>query len=283
MQTICCTVPDSLAAALRDRIRDDHTSCQHVVASALGQYLAAPIHTLFQVSTSAALVEGLYQGAVRVSRLLEHGDFGLGTFIDLDGEMVVLDGVCYRVTADGRVARVDDDPLVPYAVVTRFAPEVRADHATFTDFAGLEAACDALRGSDNLFHAFRVRATFTHARARVMCAVHPGTHLGDAAGGQAEFDTGTIAATLVGLWAPAYAGAFCVPGYHFHILSDDLRHGGHLLDCAADVATIECCAIADLHVALPETEAFLRADLGRDPQAELARAERRHEPNTQGA
>jgi Alpha-acetolactate decarboxylase len=47
----------------------------------------SPIHTLFQVSTSAALVEGLYQGAFRGSRLLRHGNFGLGTFIDLDGKM----------------------------------------------------------------------------------------------------------------------------------------------------------------------------------------------------
>jgi acetolactate decarboxylase len=70
---------------------------------ALSQCLGRPIHTLFQVSTSAALVEGLYQGAARVSRLLRHGDFGLGTFIDLDGEMIVLDGVCYRVASDGEV------------------------------------------------------------------------------------------------------------------------------------------------------------------------------------
>src|ERR1700734_2540760 len=98
----------------------DEASCDHVVSMALSQYLCKPIHTLFQVSTSAALVEGLYQGAVRVSRLLSHGDFGLGTFIDLDGEMVVLEGVCYRVASDGRVTVVEGNRLIPYAVVTRF-------------------------------------------------------------------------------------------------------------------------------------------------------------------
>jgi acetolactate decarboxylase len=44
-------------------------------------------HTLYQVSTAAALVEGIYQGAVRVATLREHGDLGLGTFEDLDGEI----------------------------------------------------------------------------------------------------------------------------------------------------------------------------------------------------
>ena len=69
--------------------------------------------TTRQVSTSAALVEGIYQGAVRVSRLLQHGDFGLGTFIDLDGEMVVLDGVCYRVSPTGSIAAVEGDLASP--------------------------------------------------------------------------------------------------------------------------------------------------------------------------
>lgn len=99
MKTISCALPDSLVAALQQRMNADKETGDHIVARALSEYLATPLHTLFQVSTSAALVEGIYQGAVRVSRLLQHGDFGLGTFIDLDGEMVVLDGVCYRVPA----------------------------------------------------------------------------------------------------------------------------------------------------------------------------------------
>ena len=49
-------------------------------------------HTLYQVSTATALVEGIYQGAVRVATLREHGDLGLGTFENLDGEMVIVDG-----------------------------------------------------------------------------------------------------------------------------------------------------------------------------------------------
>lgn len=42
--------------------------------------------TRYQVSTSTALVEGVYRGAITVGQLLRHGDFGLGTF---EGEMAV--------------------------------------------------------------------------------------------------------------------------------------------------------------------------------------------------
>src|SRR5439155_18390467 len=72
---------------------------------------------------ATALVEGIYQGAVRVGTLREHGDLGLGTFENLDGEMVIVDGHFFHVRSDGSVRECDDDVLSPFAVITRFAPE----------------------------------------------------------------------------------------------------------------------------------------------------------------
>src|SRR5215510_12019818 len=80
-------------------------------------------HTLYQVSTATALVEGIYQGAVRIGTLREHGDLGLGTFENLDGEMVILNGHFFQVRSDGSVRECDDDVLSPFAVITHFAPE----------------------------------------------------------------------------------------------------------------------------------------------------------------
>jgi Alpha-acetolactate decarboxylase/Thiamine pyrophosphate enzyme, C-terminal TPP binding domain len=131
-------------------MRADKTSCDHVVSTALSECLGEPLHTLFQVSTSAALVEGLYQGAVQVVRLLSHGDFGLGTFIDLDGEMVVLDGVYYQVSSGGKVSQVEGDRLIPYAVVTRFNAEFSEKHPELSNFAELVAVCDELPDSENM-------------------------------------------------------------------------------------------------------------------------------------
>ena len=48
-------------------------------------------HTLFQTSTIDALLEGKYEGDVSFAELGDRGDFGLGTFDALDGEMVCLD------------------------------------------------------------------------------------------------------------------------------------------------------------------------------------------------
>jgi Alpha-acetolactate decarboxylase len=38
---------------------------------------------------------------VNIRAILDHGDFGLGTFTDLDGEMVVLEGQVYQANSEG--------------------------------------------------------------------------------------------------------------------------------------------------------------------------------------
>ena len=56
---------------------------------------------VFQVSTLDALLEGVYQGEMTFEELRSHGDFGLGTFDALDGEMVKVNGQAYQVKTDG--------------------------------------------------------------------------------------------------------------------------------------------------------------------------------------
>src|ERR671914_2354086 len=79
-------------------------------------------HTLFQTSTVDALLEGKYEGDVSFAELGDRGDFGLGTLVALDGEMIALDGSFYQVKADGRAYAVDGGTRTPFAVVTFFEP-----------------------------------------------------------------------------------------------------------------------------------------------------------------
>jgi acetolactate decarboxylase len=110
-----------------------------------------------------------------------------------------------------------------------------------------------------------------------MKPVPKGTGLKNAASGQQEFGLKQLRGTLVGIWSPAFAASFSVPGYHFHFLSVDRQSGGHVLECRASEVEIDACAMNEMHVSLPETEDFLKADLTRDPEADLMKAERSHE------
>lgn len=78
---------------------------------------------LAQVSTIDALMTGIYDGEATLASLREKGDFGLGTFNTLDGEMLLLDGQFYRITAAGTVERPDPGTKTPFAAVTFFDPD----------------------------------------------------------------------------------------------------------------------------------------------------------------
>src|SRR5882724_4065152 len=230
MPLVSADIPKSLRIALDQEIARLRTDESAVVTAALSKYLGIPVHTLFQVSTSGALVAGVYDREVSVKSILEHGDFGLGTFANLDGEMVVLDGRAYQVQGSGKVSEAAPGAAAPFAVVTRFDPELDVRTAAVASIEALGKCCDEHRTSDNIFYAIRLDGHFDHIRTRAVSP--PGDHarLIDAAKAQAEFTFVDIGGTLVGLWSPSFAGAFSIPGYHFHFLSDDRKHGGHLLD-----------------------------------------------------
>jgi acetolactate decarboxylase len=273
MPQLNCTLSPGLWQLLQEHSQRTQQSVALIITKALADYFDVAHHTLYQVSTATALVEGIYQGAVRVETLREHGDLGLGTFEDLDGEMVVFDGHFFQVRCDGSVREVDDSVLSPFAVITRFAPEPAVTLDQCPDLGHLTSRFDRLRHSDNIFYALRVDGMFDYVHTRAMCRTEEGVPLVQAAAVQPEFEFRDISGTLVGFWTPEYAKTFNVPGYHLHFISADRTRGGHLLQCRGSNLRLQIQREGDYHLALPETEDFLRANLRRDPTADLARAE----------
>jgi acetolactate decarboxylase len=276
MAQISADIPASLKAALEEKAERSSGSISSIVTAALASYLKKPIHTVFQVSTSGALVAGVYDREVSVRTLLHHGDFGLGTFADLDGEMVVVDGRAYQIQGSGRVSEASPDAGAPFAVITQFEASNDVSIGPVRSFKDLEVSCDPFRRSGNLFYALRLDGLFKRVRARAVNPLMAGTGLVDAAKAQSEFTFTDLEGMLIGLWSPGFSSAFSVPGYHFHFLSADYQHGGHLLDLAAGPLRLRVEPLTDFHLVLPETEAFLKADLSKDTSAQLAYSEKAH-------
>jgi acetolactate decarboxylase len=238
------------------------------------------MHTLFQVSTSRALVQGVYQEAVSTALLVFHGDFGLGTFDELDGEMVILDGVVYQVRSDGTVHRVDRGAGTPFATVLYFVPDDSVPLKNVQSVAELCVICDQHRTSQNLFYAFRVDGVFSYVHTRAMQRTQSGTSLKIAASTQPEFQFRDIEGTLVGFWSPQFAGSIGIPGYHFHFLSTDRTKGGHILQCAGTGLRLQFEMVKEFHLSLPDSEEFLHADLTTDRSKDLSAAEGNHPERT---
>ena len=269
-------LPEGHRRALEAHCRRTGESASHVLRAALSDYLDLEHHTLWQVSTSTAVVEGVSQGCLRVGELARHGDFGLGTFDHLDGEGLLLEGECWQARADGSLSRAPDEELTPFFVVTHFHSDQQHQFEQVTSWADLCNRLDALRPSDNLFMAIRVRGMLDRIEVRTVSAVETGTELEAAAAVQTVFDHHNLSGTLVGFWSPSYVSSLNIPGYHFHFLSDDRHCGGHVLENGAVKAgqlTVDLHLESELRVALPQTRDFLEADLSRDPSEALARAE----------
>ena len=274
MPTLTCDISETLLRALQARSRQTGEPVAHIVMASLADTLEIDHSTLFQVSTSTALVEGVYGGVVTIAELKQHGSFGLGTFDGLDGEMLALDGHFYQVLGDGTVREARDDARVPFAVVTEFRAEREFIIDRVESFDELTAQLDSRRNTGNLFFAARIDGHFAHIRTRALCKTVSGVSLVEATARQPEFALTDVSGTAVGFWTPLYARTINVAGWHFHFVTDDRTGGGHVLDCQGVQLRAQLQDLADVRIAMPETAAFLQADLTQDPSHELDLAER---------
>jgi acetolactate decarboxylase len=272
-RTLDVNVSETLYNALQKRCLETGETIDHLVQDAIAKTLGVEHHTLYQVSTSAALVQGVYQGCVTVATIKTHGDFGLGTYDELDGEGLMLDGHVYQALGDGSVIEPSDSATVPFWVSAEFEADRTMSIDAVNSWGELCAHIDSLRRSENLFAAIRIDGVFDEIHYRVACKSPPGTDLVTATSHQAEFKLQNIKGTLMGFWSPIYARTFNIPGYHLHLLSADHQHGGHVLGIQARNLTLQVMDAVNLTMALPETPDFLKADLSADPSAALSKAE----------
>jgi acetolactate decarboxylase len=209
-------------------------------------------HTLFQTSTVDALLEGKYEGDVTFAELGERGDFGLGTFDALDGEMICLDGDFFQVKADGLAYTVERGARTPFAVVTLFEPDVSQ---TLSIPMNYEALCDHVNrviGGRTVCAAIRVDGRFEYVMTRSVPRQHkPYPPLIEVVKDQPTFELRDVSGSLIGFRFPDYAQGLNVSGYHFHFITADRSSGGHVLGCKLASGELYIDHEGDLRLELP--------------------------------
>ena len=103
-----------------------------------------------------------------MGELKTHGDFGLGTFDGLDGEMIELDGKVFQVRADGHAHPVEDSARTPFATVSFFKADESARLDRPCDQPAMLAAVAAMLPSQNIFHALRIEGRFDYVKTRAV-------------------------------------------------------------------------------------------------------------------
>ncbi len=227
-------------------------------------YVSAPVN---------ALIEGIYQENTRIADILRHGDFGLGTFNRLDGEMVVLDGEVYQLKSDGNAYSVTADTQTPYACVTFFSPDTEEEIERSLNFTELTALLERMIPSPNMIYAIRIDGRFDYIKTRSVPRQDSYRPLVEVAREQPEFEYRNLSGVMTGYWTPMFMGALTVPGYHLHFLTQDRRHGGHLLACNTNKMCIGIQHLPKLEVNLPVSLDYLTTEFTRDFTADLKEAE----------
>lgn len=207
----------------------------------------------YQVSTISSLLAGGYDGATTIGEMLRHGNFGLGTFNGVDGEMIVLDGQVYRATVDGRAHLVDPSELTPFAVVVPFQPQSSMAVTAGQSLEQLEAALDALPYSASRIFAARVEGTFQTIQIRSEPKqTPPYSPLAEVIKAEQVVHTlNDVQGTLIGFRFPVAASSVNVAGWHFHFLSADKTRGGHVLALTTGDGQALVQEISDLRITFP--------------------------------
>lgn len=236
---------------------------------------AADRQVLFQTSTIQALMAGVYDSNFSFGDLEKHGNFGLGTFQALDGEMVAVDGKFYQVKVDGRVYPVAPTQKTPFCEVVFFKAEQTLNLSEPLDLKGLEQYLSERLPSRNYPYAVKITGAFSYIKTRsVPRQVQPYPPLLEVVKRQQVFEFRDVEGVVVGFYHPQYLAGINVAGYHCHFLTADRRAGGHLLDCRTTKAKVELQRLDHVQLRLPQNRAFSRTDLSGDKKQEIEQVEK---------
>lgn len=219
-------------------------------------YLSAPVNSL---------LKGFYEQDTFVYDLKKYGDFGLGTFNNLDGEMLMIDGRVYRLGADGFTYDIDDGARTPFACVTFFSPDLVEEIEGDLDYAAFNSILESLIVSRNMLYAIRIDGIFSNVRVwsvQKQENYHP-LKEEEGSGDRPVFEFSDVRGTLAGFYVPRFIKSLSMPGFHLHFLTEDKKQGGHLHECRLQSAQIALQVVPKLILNLPITLDYLTASLNR--------------------
>jgi acetolactate decarboxylase len=233
---------------------------------------------MYQVSTLQALALGYSRAVISVGELLLEGDTGLGTFEDVNGEMIVMDGHCYRADQDGNVTVVSSETGVPFAAVARLNGEQIFQFGNMSDFTSVRTELTMKieeRFGLNSMHVVRIDGVFdkVDARSEAPYRSHHVTLKEVLGKNQKAFIFENIRGSLVGVYFPDYMDGINMPGWHLHFLSEDRSKGGHVFDVTICEGTARVDKITNIYINLPKEAAFDTYSLKQNLQEEIKSVE----------
>lgn len=220
--------------------------------------MSAKRNMVYQIGTIHSLLSGVYEGDISFKELSHYGDFGLGTFDGVNGEMIALDGEFYRIDADLKAHRVEELMKTPFAVVTHFKNYEKHEIDSYEDLNALQKYIGSTFESQNIIYAIRIEGDFSELSLRSEHPQPPGHK--PLSQTMPKVQTTSVLqdteGTMAGFWFPKHLSTINVPGFHFHFLDKEHNIGGHVFDAKFLNATLKIVPIFDFGMHLIHTKLF---------------------------
>ena len=228
---------------------------------------------LFVSAPLVALLDGIFQSNLTLAELRQHGDFGIGTFDGLDGEMILLEGKFYQARSNGKIRIPALDTHTPFACTTFFnrdtVDEVPGSYP-WEKFEELIAQC---LPSENMLYSIRVDGFFERVKVRSVPKQECPRPLVEIAREQPMFEYERTRGTLIGFHNPKFIVPVNAPGLHLHFIDEERTVGGHLLRCDVRDPIIRIQHVPSMRLGLPMSFDYLTADFGVDAGDDIHEAE----------
>ena len=224
--------------------------------------------TFFHYSIWWAFVNKVFDADLSVAEVKKRGDVGLGSFNLLDGEMVMVDGIPYRIRQNGEVSVGADTDTLVYANAAFFNKDFSFKIGqTGINLDTMKSLMTKQFPSPNFFYVIIIKGTYNKIK---LGGLHKQTKpftegLDVLIPNRPVFEATNISGTMVGFYCPEFIGNINVKGFHFHFISDDKKYGGHVMEFeSAGELSVELDKKADYHFYLPDNEDF--ANVGFDKE-----------------
>ncbi|NBM54830.1 acetolactate decarboxylase [Proteus sp. G2669] len=246
--------------------KNHHCQCGQEIITNLNNYITKhPECTIYQNSLMSSLIAGIYDSDVTIADLLKHGDFGLGTFEQLDGELVAFNNNVFQLRSDGSARKALNSQKSPFAVMTFFNCDIEHHFSYGASQKEIHNVINQYVPSDNLFCAIRIEGEFELVKTRTVPRQEPPYRpMLEAIENQPIFTFHNETGTIAGFRSPQFTQGINVAGFHEHYINQQRQGGGHVLDYYLKKGTLQIGIISRLTIDLPSQSAFLQANLMPD-------------------
>jgi acetolactate decarboxylase len=216
--------------------------------------------TLFQSMPSSAFKTGLYSPYLTIGAARAHGDFGVGEYEFLDGEVTAVNGNYYRQTADGKLLLMEADERLCFASVTHFVPGNNFELDGGLTETTIQPVLLKQFGTDNAIFAMRIDGTFDQVTTTAVRRQSEPFATFDKVQ-HVSFQFSALAGTLVCFYAPGFLAETGIAGFHYHFLAEDRTGGGHVTGFTLRTGVAQWCRLGQFTLGIPCEPAFDKATI----------------------